>query len=224
LCGYFVVPYKLLRLGHRAHNGFEFDHDHPKNKRTLYFDWQNGIGCVLHKSGMFPRESNFAQHVKSTDNGFIALLALLSNTHPEFVDQPILLTINWPVQSSTKNIFDYYANFLTTSIFVRSLWVPLTACQVPQWLIVSSTTASIPLIYSKCLALIVKIPASKVSLPQVLSPLQSIIIYPTLIARPSNWLVLYKERERDRPLRKHFTQIMDQHLPSQSICDKATKC
>jgi hypothetical protein len=61
---------------------FEFNFNIPENKCTSYFDWQNDLGHVLHKTGMFPRDSHFAQCIESSDNGFIALLALLTNTHP----------------------------------------------------------------------------------------------------------------------------------------------
>jgi hypothetical protein len=111
-CGYFIVPYELLRQGHNAHNGFDFDVDIPKSKRTSYFDWQNDIGRILHKTGMFPRDSNLAQHVVSTDNGYTALLALLTGTHPAFVDQPITLAMNWPVQTGTETIFDFHSKFI----------------------------------------------------------------------------------------------------------------
>jgi hypothetical protein len=112
LCGYYIVPYKLLPQGHGAHNGFEFDIDLPDNKCSMYFDWQKDIGQVLHQSNMFPKDSHFVQCVASTNNGFITLLALLTNTYPVFVDQPIILAMNWPTQTAAENIFNFYTKFL----------------------------------------------------------------------------------------------------------------
>jgi hypothetical protein len=78
-----------------------------EHKRTDYFNWQNDINCVLQKSSMFLKDSQYTQRTKSTDNGYTAILALLTDTHPSFVDQPITLAMNWPVETKHNMIFDF---------------------------------------------------------------------------------------------------------------------
>jgi hypothetical protein len=91
----------------------------------MYFDWQNDISRVLHQSPMFPKDSQFAKRAASTNNGFIALLALMTDTHPAFVDQPIMLAMNWPVQTGTESIFDFYTKFLD-HIRLRAIFMGAT--------------------------------------------------------------------------------------------------
>jgi hypothetical protein len=110
--GYFIVPYELLQQGHGRHNGFDNNIDLPGSKCTNYFNWQNDIGDVLCKLGMFPKDSAFAQHVESSNNGFTTILALLSDSHPAFVAQPIMLAMNWPIQSEHETVFDFYTKFI----------------------------------------------------------------------------------------------------------------
>jgi hypothetical protein len=196
-CGYFVVPYELLSQGHGPRNGFEFDVDIPKNKRMSYFNWKNDFGCVFHKSGMFPRDSHFAQHVESTNNGLIALLALLTDTCPVFVDQPIMLAMNWPVQSGTKMIFSFYMKFLD-HIHLHAIFMGAANSMVSTTMIdcLSITANTWPTCFKYCNST-VKIPSRKVFLPQSLLPSLSTTTYPSLTVQPtSNWIVLAQERYR----------------------------
>jgi hypothetical protein len=111
-CGYFVVPYyELLSKTHGGSTGFEFGHDLPQSKLTEYFAWQNDIGRVLQNSRMFPPKSTPAQCAATTSNGYKILLAILSDTHPAFVDQPILLAMNFPKQQPNQDIFEFYHLF-----------------------------------------------------------------------------------------------------------------
>jgi hypothetical protein len=111
-CGYFVMPYELLARGHGHSNGFAFDIDLPIDKTPDYSPWQNDIGRLLRKPGTFPRDSELALRAQSATNGYHAILAILSDTHPSFVDQPITLAMNWPRQRENQTIFDFHTDFL----------------------------------------------------------------------------------------------------------------
>ena len=109
--GYYIVPYELLTSGHGEHNGFLFGVDLPDSLRHLYFDWQNDIGRILRKTTIFPTDSDFSKRVATTTNGYHALLALVTDTHPAFVSQPIQLVMNWPRQKTSQNIYEFYNQF-----------------------------------------------------------------------------------------------------------------
>jgi hypothetical protein len=61
---------------------------------------------------MFPKESHLAQRAESSTNGFTAILALMTDSHPAFVAQPITLAMNWPIQDTHDTVFDFYTKFL----------------------------------------------------------------------------------------------------------------
>jgi hypothetical protein len=50
----------------------------------------------------------------STPDGYHTILALLTNSHPSFVDQPMLLAMNWPRQKESQTIFEFYNEFIDT--------------------------------------------------------------------------------------------------------------
>lgn len=112
-CGYFVVPYEMLARGHGGHDGWDYD-DIPKSKSVNYFSWMSDISRVLQRTGTFPISSHLAKRAASTANGYHAILALLTDTHPSFVDQPILLAMNWPWQKESQTIFEFYNEFIDT--------------------------------------------------------------------------------------------------------------
>jgi hypothetical protein len=66
----------------------------PKLKSIHYFAWMNDLACVLQRTGTFPIGSQLAKHAASTNNGFHAILALITDTRPSFVDQPMTW---WPI-------------------------------------------------------------------------------------------------------------------------------
>ena len=121
-CGYYIRPYEMLFKGYDQDNGFEFGIDLPTSRRPDYFAWQNDIGCLLRKSGTFPAGSTHAKRAASTTNGYHALLALVTDTHPAFVDHPIRLVMNWPTQQSSQSIFDFYTEFVD-NIRLRAIFL-----------------------------------------------------------------------------------------------------
>jgi hypothetical protein len=82
----------------------------------------SNIARVLQRSGAFPSGSHLAKRAASTDNGFHAILALLTGTHPSFVDQPILLAMNWPRQTGSQTIFEFYNEF-TDTLRLRAIFM-----------------------------------------------------------------------------------------------------
>jgi hypothetical protein len=121
-CGYYVIPYEMLRKGYGKDNGFEFGVDLPASRTPDYFAWQNDIGRLLRKTGTFPSGSNHAKRAASTTNGYHALLALVTDSHPAFVDHPIRLVMNWPKQQASQSIFDFYTEFVD-SIRLRAIFL-----------------------------------------------------------------------------------------------------
>jgi hypothetical protein len=121
-CGYFVVPYELLSKNNGSSNGFDFGTNLPTAKTPHYYHWQNEIGCVLKRSSTFPANSQSSKRATSTGNGYHILLAIVSNSHPAFVGQPILLTMHWPKQTYNQDIFNFYNNF-TDNICLRSIFL-----------------------------------------------------------------------------------------------------
>jgi hypothetical protein len=111
-CGIFMVPYKLLSKHYGGLIGFEFGKDLPQSKITNYSAWQSDIGHVLQRSSTFPLKSKTAQRNATTSNGYKILLDLISDSHPSFVDQPILLAMNFPTQQPSQDIFKFYHVFL----------------------------------------------------------------------------------------------------------------
>ncbi len=62
--------------------------------------------------GTFPKDSELAQRAQSTTNGYHAILAVLSNTHPTFIDKPITLAMNWQKQRDLQSIFNFHTDFM----------------------------------------------------------------------------------------------------------------
>ena len=121
-CGYFVVPYELLSKTNGGSNGFSFGTDLPSAKTPSYYRWQNDIGRLLKRSSAFPANSQSAKRAATTDNGYHLLLALVSDSHPAYVDQPILLAMHWPKQSPNQDIFGFYNDFID-NIRLRSIFL-----------------------------------------------------------------------------------------------------
>jgi hypothetical protein len=111
-CGYFMVPYELLSKHHGGSTGFEFGIDLPQAKITKYSAWQSDIGRVLQHSSTFPVKSKTAQRAATNSNGYDILLAIVSNSHPGFMDQSILLAMNFLTQQPSQDIFEFYHVFL----------------------------------------------------------------------------------------------------------------
>jgi hypothetical protein len=121
-CGYFVVPYELLSKHHGGSTGFEFGIDLPQAKITEYFHWQCDIGNVLQRPGIFPSRSQASKRVTTSHNGYEILLALVSDSHPGYVDQPIVLAMHFPKQEHTQDIFAFYNTFMDT-IRLRAIFM-----------------------------------------------------------------------------------------------------
>jgi hypothetical protein len=121
-CGYFVVPYELLSKNKTSSNGFDFGTDLPAAKTPHYYRWQNEIGRLLKRSSTFPANSQSSKRAASSDNGYHILLAIVSDSHPAYVDQPILLAMHWPKQSPTQDIFGFYNDFID-NVRLRSIFL-----------------------------------------------------------------------------------------------------
>jgi hypothetical protein len=121
-CGYYVVPYELLSKHHGGSTGFEFGIDLPQAKITEFFHWQSDIGNILQRPGIFPARSRAAQRATTSHNGYEILLAIVSDTHPGYVDQPIVLAMHYPRQEATQDIFAFYNSFLDT-IRLRAIFM-----------------------------------------------------------------------------------------------------
>ncbi len=117
-----MVPYELLSKDHGGSTGFAFGIDLPQSKITDYSAWQSDIGRVLQRSSTFPSKSKTSQRAATTSNGYEILLALVSDSHPGFVDQPILLAMNFPVQLPCQDIFEFYHVFLDV-ICLRAIFM-----------------------------------------------------------------------------------------------------
>jgi hypothetical protein len=120
-CGIYIVPYELLDKNHGGAIGFTFTDDLPEFKSGYYFDWQNDILRALQHSTMFPADSWPAQRARG-HNGYYAVLAILSDSHPAFIEHPITLCLNWPHQKANQTIFDFHAEF-TEAIQLRAIFM-----------------------------------------------------------------------------------------------------
>jgi hypothetical protein len=121
-CGIYIVPYELLHKGHGGAQGFEFDVDVPSMKSGYYFDWQNDILRALQHSSMFPEDSEPKKRVSGRTNGYYAIVAILTDSHPAFLEHPITLCKNWPVQKPDQTIFDFHSEF-TEAIQLRAIFM-----------------------------------------------------------------------------------------------------
>ena len=110
--GYYIPPYSLLRKGHGGSDGFTFNVDLPDTFRHRYFKWNSDLLRILQKTSTFPTGSDLSKRAKSTTNGFHALHSLISDTHPNFVPQPILLAMELPKQESTQDLFEFHHSWL----------------------------------------------------------------------------------------------------------------
>jgi hypothetical protein len=121
-CGLYIVPYELLSHGHGGGQGFLFDEDLPPHKSGYGFDWQNDILRALQHPSMFPSDSIPAQRMKGRTNGYYGIIAILHDSHPAFVSQPVALCKNWPEQKPGQSIFDFHAEF-TAAIALRAIYM-----------------------------------------------------------------------------------------------------
>jgi hypothetical protein len=71
---------------------------------------------------MFPQDSIPAQRVKNHSNGYYAILAVLTDSHPAFVAHPVTLCKNWPEQKPNQSIFDFHSEF-TEAIALRAIYM-----------------------------------------------------------------------------------------------------
>jgi hypothetical protein len=99
---------------HGGSTGFNFGINLPQAKITEFFHWQNNLGNFLQRTGIFPAHSQASILASTTHNGFEILLAIVSNFHPGYVDQPIILAMNFPCQAYTRDVFEFYNNFVDT--------------------------------------------------------------------------------------------------------------
>jgi hypothetical protein len=109
--GIYVVPFDLVTKGHGQHNGFEFGIDLPDGKSTEYFHWQQAILQAISKSHVFPTDSLYRQIAKASHNGYYALQALLHQAHPSHKEMESELTLTFPKQTTSQNIFEFYEEF-----------------------------------------------------------------------------------------------------------------
>jgi hypothetical protein len=52
--------------------------------------------------------------VTTTQNGYEILLALVSDSHPGYINQLIVLAMNFPCQDYTQDVFEFYNTFVGT--------------------------------------------------------------------------------------------------------------
>ena len=122
--GYYIPPYSLLTKGHGGSDGFHFTIDLPDSFRHRYFKWNSDLLRILQKTTTFPQGSDFSKRAKSATNGFHALHSIISDSHPNFVPQPILLAIELPKQKPDQDLFDFHHawldHFQLRAIFLSS--------------------------------------------------------------------------------------------------------
>jgi hypothetical protein len=121
-CGIFVVPYELLRKGHGGAVGFEFGTDIPQFKSGYFFEWQNDLLRALQHSSMFPASSEPAKRVMGRHNGYCAIMAILTDAHPDFIEHPITLCKDWPRQKVGQTVFDFHTEFVE-AIRLRAIFM-----------------------------------------------------------------------------------------------------
>ena len=121
-CGIYVVPYELLTKDHGGAIGFAFDDDLPAFKSGSFFEWQSDLLRALQHSSMFPPDSTPAHRVKGLSNGYYAILAILTDSHPAFISHPISLCKNWPEQKAGQTIFNFHSEFVE-AIALRAIFM-----------------------------------------------------------------------------------------------------
>jgi hypothetical protein len=96
-----------LSQHHGGSTGFQTGIDLPHAKITKFFHWQNDIGNILQCASIFPASSQASKSASTTHNGYEVHLALVSDSHPGYVNQPIVLAVDFPHQDYT-NVFKFY--------------------------------------------------------------------------------------------------------------------
>jgi hypothetical protein len=121
-CGIYIVPYELFAKGHGGAIGFDFGIDIPQFKSGYFFDWQNDILRALQHSSMFPLNSEPAQRAMGRQNGYYTIMAILTDSHPSFIEHPITLCKDWPCQKAAQTIFDFHTEFVE-AIRLRAIFM-----------------------------------------------------------------------------------------------------
>lgn len=71
---------------------------------------------------MFPPDSEPARRVKGQHNGYYAIMDILTDAHPNFIEHPITLCQDWPRQKNGQTIFDFHTEFIE-AICLRAIFM-----------------------------------------------------------------------------------------------------
>jgi hypothetical protein len=71
---------------------------------------------------MFPADSEPARRIKGRHNGNYAIMAILTDAHPNFIEHPITLCKDWPHQKTGQTIFDFHTEFIE-AIRLRAIFM-----------------------------------------------------------------------------------------------------
>ena len=112
-CGLYLPPYELIDRT-KGHDGFHYGVDIPTRLRVNHPKWSRDIITVLRTKGMFPDDSLMKSIALHTTNGYQAIITILSDTHPNFVDEPYLLCNIYPKQREHETIHDFYLRWIDT--------------------------------------------------------------------------------------------------------------
>ena len=104
--GIYVHAYELFEK--QWATGFNPDIVVPHNIRHHFHQWKDLIINVLRKSKLPDLQK---ETIRSTNNGYHALTALISKTHPSFLLEPILLVADYPYQQPKQSVYDFYSEY-----------------------------------------------------------------------------------------------------------------
>jgi hypothetical protein len=109
--GYMMMPYELLARGYGAPEGFVFGTGLPFAHQAHLQRWSHGLSRALQDFDLFPKDSHIFQRIQNIDNGYQALIAIVTTGHPRFVCNPILLAQEYPSQGKDQSVYAFHNEF-----------------------------------------------------------------------------------------------------------------